>query len=70
MTEVDPELDAEDKGLSAGDIILKVNGEEVSSAADIVKATEKATKSGRKAVLMQVKTNDAQRFVALPVARG
>ncbi|RLQ87538.1 Do family serine endopeptidase [Notoacmeibacter ruber] len=70
ITEVEADSDAEDKGLSAGDIILKVNGQAVNSAEDVTDATDKALEGGRRAVLMQVKTNDAQRFVALPVSRG
>ena len=42
----------------------------VASAADVDKAVEDAANAGRKAVLVQVNRDDANRFVALPLADG
>jgi serine protease Do len=70
ITEVNTDSDAADKGLKPGDIILQVAGVDVATPADIAtglaKATESATGDKDKVkVLMQVKTGDQTRFVAL-----
>ncbi len=70
VTDVDPDSDAADRGIQAGDVIVAVNSKDVSSATDIDKATAEAAKSGRKAVLVQIMRDDNSRFVALPVAKG
>lgn len=70
VTAVDPDGDAAERGIQAGDVIVAVNSREVKSAADMQKAVGEATSSGRKAVLLQVMRDDTNRFVALPVARG
>ncbi|WP_439273305.1 Do family serine endopeptidase [Pseudochrobactrum sp. HB0163] len=70
VTDVDPDSDAADKGIRAGDTIITVNNKEVKSASDVNAAINDAVKSGRKAVLMQVQSNGQNRFVALPVDQG
>ncbi len=70
VTDVDRQGDAADKGITTGDIIVSVNNQPVKSGADIEGAIASATKSGRKAVLLQVQTNDQSRFVALPINQG
>jgi len=70
VTDVDPDSDAADRGIQAGDIITAVNSEEVNGAADVTKAMEDAANAGRKAVLVQVTRDDANRFIALPVDKG
>jgi len=67
ITEVKPGSAAEDHGLKAGDTILEVAGAEVHGPSDIRDALKA---SGKKRVLMLVKSGDAQRFVALPVGQG
>jgi len=42
----------------------------VKNAADINKAITEASKAGRKAVLLQLQSNDQSRFVALPIDQG
>jgi serine protease Do len=49
---------------------MAVNSEEVKSAADVDKATAEAVKEGRKAILLQVRHDKSNRFVALPVGNG
>ncbi|MGN6770207.1 MAG: Do family serine endopeptidase [Rhizobiaceae bacterium] len=67
VTDVDPNSDAADRGIQAGDIITKVNSQEVASTGDVTKAMDQAAKSGRKSVLVQISHDDSNRFVALPV---
>lgn len=70
VTDVDPDSDAADNNISAGDVIVGVNSNAVKSASDIEGAIEQARQDGRKAVLFQIRSNDRNRFVALPVQRG
>ena len=67
VTEVSPDSPAAERGLKAGDIILEVAGAEVQSPSDIRDALKSTDK---KRVLMLVKTQEGQRFVALPTAKG
>jgi len=76
ITEVDPASDAADKGLKPGDVILQVAGITVSNSSDVAAGVKKAmdgAKSSEKdtvKVLMQVKTGDQTRFVALSLKRA
>jgi serine protease Do len=70
VTDVDPDGDAADRGIQAGDVIVAVNSKEVTSTKDVTAAMAEASKAGRKAVLVQVTRDDTSRFVALPVAKG
>ncbi|MEK1890339.1 MAG: Do family serine endopeptidase [Phyllobacterium sp.] len=70
VTDVDRQGDAADKGITTGDIIVSVNNQPVKSGTEIETAITSATKAGRKAVLLQVQTNDQSRFVALPINQG
>ncbi|HCH73074.1 MAG TPA: serine peptidase, partial [Ochrobactrum sp.] len=70
VTDVDPDSDASDRGIRSGDIIVSVNNQTVKSAKDINNAISEAEKSGRKAVLLQLQSNDQSRFVALPIDQG
>jgi len=75
ITEVDPHSDAADKGLEPGDIILQVSGVDVSDPADVAEGVKKAkTETGTDKdtvnVLMQVKSGDQTRFVALSLKKA
>ena len=70
VTDVDPSGAAADRGIQAGDVIVAVNSQEVNSKEDVAKAMAEAAKAGRKSVLVQLSRDDANRFVALPVAKG
>jgi serine protease Do len=67
VTEVEPGSAAAERGLKAGDVILEVAGKQVNQPADVRDALQASTK---KRVLMLVKTEDGQRFLALPTAKG
>ncbi len=70
ISEVDPDGVAAERGLKKGDVILEVAGKRVGNAADLRAAIDAAQKGGRRAVLVQVKSGNATKFVALPVSRG
>lgn len=70
VTDVDPDSDAADRGIRSGDVIVSVNNQTVNSAKNINQAISEAAKSGRKAVLLQLQSNDQSRFVALPIDKG
>jgi len=67
VTDVDPDSDAAEKGIRAGDIIRRVNNGRVTSGADITAAIDEAIKAGRGAVLVQVETGGQTRFVAIAI---
>jgi serine protease Do len=67
VTEVAPGSAAAERGLKAGDVILEVAGAEVHQPSDVRAALKDNT---RKRVLLLVKTEDGQRFLALPTAKG
>jgi serine protease Do len=75
ITEVDPASDAADKGLKPGDVILQVAGVTVSSPSDVAAGVKKAidgakTDKDTVKVLMQVKSGDQTRFVALSLKKA
>jgi serine protease Do len=75
ITEVDPSSDAADKGLKPGDVILQVAGVDVSNPGDVAAGIQKAMKDSKTdkdsvKVLMQVKTGDQTRFVALSLKKA
>jgi serine protease Do len=65
ITDVDPSGVAADAGLQPGDIVKKVNGQEVQSVADLRSAL--ATRKDAPALVL-VSRNGATVFVALPHA--
>jgi len=63
---VDTGSDAAEKRLSAGDVIVEVAQEAVTSAADIKKRVDQLKKDGKKSVLLLVSNGEGElRFVAL-----
>ena len=65
IVDVDPDSDAADKGLKAGEKITSVNNQDVKTAADIQKVIDDAKKDGRKKALFQIEDQNGNRFVAL-----
>ena len=70
VVEVDPSGPAAERGVKTGDVILDVGGRAVASAADVRKALSEARTAGKRTVLIRVKTAEATRFVALPIAKA
>jgi serine protease Do len=70
VTAVDPSGPAAERGLKAGDVIMNVGGTPVSTPRDVQKQIGELRQAGKHAVLLRVKSGDAIRFVALPLATG
>jgi len=69
VTSVDPNGTASDR-FKNGDVILDVNGKQVSSPAEVRKAVSDAHAGGKRTVLMRVKSGQATRFVAVPIGNA
>ena len=68
ITELDSSGAAAQKGLAPGDVILDIAGKPVNSNTEVHNALSDAEQSGRKDVLMRVRTaNKETRFVAVPI---
>ena len=61
---VDPNGDAAQKGLTDGDVILQVAGENVLNPDDVKADMASARQDGKKTVLMKIKTAKGEIFVA------
>jgi serine protease Do len=70
ITAVDPDGAAAQQGLEPGDVILNVNGAEVSSPSQVREALADAKSQGKHDVLMKVKARKSTIFVAIPLAQG
>jgi serine protease Do len=70
ITKVEPKSAAEDRGLKKGDVILEVAGKSVSNPGDVGEALEAARTDKKSSVLMRLRSGDASRYVAVPLANG
>jgi serine protease Do len=70
ITKVEPNSAAADRGIKKGDVILEVAGKSVSNPGDVGKALEAARIDKKSSVLMRVRSGDASRYVAVPLANG
>lgn len=70
VTDVDPNSEAADRGMQAGDVINSINSVVVNDTNDVAKAMTDASKAGRKSVLVQITREGNSSFVALPVGKG
>jgi serine protease Do len=70
VTAVDPNGPAADHGFKTGDVILDVGGKTVSTPADVTKAVGDARASGKRNVLMRVKSDSGTKFVAVPLGNA
>ncbi len=69
ITEVSASGSAAEKGLKAGDVIVEVQQNEVSTPADVQRRVEAARKQERKFVLMLIQGPEGTRFVPLSLAQ-
>jgi serine protease Do len=65
VTEVEPGSSAAEKGLSAGDVIVEVDQEEVNSPGEIARKIEQARKGGYRVVTLLVYNQGDFRWVAV-----
>ena len=70
ISDVDGSSDAATKGLKAGDVILDVQGQKVSTPAEVEAGVQSVKTAGRPAVLLRVKSGEAIRFVAVQFKKG
>lgn len=70
VTEVDPDSDAAEKGIKAGDVILEVGGNTVTGPSDVADGVKKASELGRKAVMLYIKSADQRRIVPIQLKKG
>ncbi|HUD50648.1 DegQ family serine endoprotease [Parvibaculum sp.] len=67
---VDPNSEAAEKGIQAGDVIVKISGKDVKTPADVVEGVKQAKKADKQSVLLLLRSQDQQRFVALTVNKA
>lgn len=70
VTDLAPDGLAAERGIQVGDVIVSVQNRPVSSVADIEEAVASASEEGRGAALFQLRTESANRFIALPIQSG
>lgn len=70
VTDVRPGSGAYKRGIQAGDVIVSVNGAEVSSIDDMRREMKSAKQAGRKGALLQLKRQNGMVFVPVPLGRG
>jgi serine protease Do len=70
VIDIDPNGLASGHGFKTGDIILDVGGKKVVTPVDVRNAIRDAQMNGKRAVLMRLKSDEATRFVAIPIARA
>jgi serine protease Do len=70
VTKVDPKGAAADRGFKKGDVILEVAGKSVATPNDVRDAIEAARTDKKNSVLMRLRSGDASRYVAVPLASG
>ena len=70
ISSVSPDGPAAAKGLKAGDQILEIGGEKVTSGKQAEERIAAMKAKGRKAVLILVRSGDSQRFVAVELNQG
>ena len=70
VTDVQPGSPAAEKGLQRGDVIVEADRHEVSDPAMVAKAVQNATERGDESILLLVKRDGQDRFVAVKLARA
>lgn len=69
ITKVDEDSPAAEKGIRAGDLIVEIGQEEVSTPQQIITKVTEAKKQGRKSVLLLLEGQSGLRFVAIRIEK-
>jgi serine protease Do len=69
IAEVDPNSDAATKGIAGGDVVLEINSQTVTTAAEFEATVKKAKDAGRAAVLLSIKSGDQKRVVPVKIKK-
>jgi len=64
---VKPDSPAEQRGIQTGDLIIRIDSTKVESPADATEAVRKATKAGKKAVLVQINRDGNTALIPVPL---
>ena len=67
ITDVNPNSEAQEKGLRPGDVIIDAAQQPVQNPSDLVKLVEKAKSAGQKTLLLRVENPQSIRYVVLPI---
>ena len=70
ITRVEPGSVAAERGLRAGDVVLRAGDREAKAPGDVVEALSAARSAGRPSIAFQVERDGARRFVAIPLNAG
>ena len=70
VVDIDQNGLAFEHGFKTGDVILDVGGKKVATPGDVRDAVKDAHKDGKRVVMMRLKSDEATRFVAVPLARA
>jgi serine protease Do len=70
VAKVKPDSPAEQKGIQSGDLIIRIDSTKVENPSDAAEAVRKATKAGKKAVLVQINRDGNTALIAVPLAKG
>jgi serine protease Do len=63
---IEPTGSAQEHGLAVGDVIVEIDGHAVGTPAEVHEALSKARSEGRRFSLLQLKSGEGTRFVAVP----
>jgi len=67
ITRVEPGSVAAERGLRAGDVVLRAGERDAANPQDVVDAVKSAREAGRASIALQVERDGARRFIALPL---
>jgi serine protease Do len=67
ITRVEPGSVAAERGLRAGDVVLRAGERDAANPQDVVDAVKTAREAGRPSIAFQVERDGARRFIAVPL---
>ncbi|MBR0652422.1 Do family serine endopeptidase [Roseomonas terrae] len=67
ITRVEPGSVAAERGLRAGDVVLRAGERDAANPQDVVDAVKSAREAGRPSIALQVERDGARRFIAVPL---